>query len=113
MLDNKPTIAFTRNKNIQGLIDDHLIRHEKVLNKKLEKRQGKSKTCNIRISALSFVQVVNINTLKNTQTDSVVYTMQLHAKVNRSIFIYLIYLLKCILLFSICKVTRKSLLTPN
>ena len=40
----KPTIAFKRNKNIQDLIGGYLIRDGKVAKKKLEKRQGKSKT---------------------------------------------------------------------
>ena len=49
---NKPTIAFKGNKHIQGLIGGHLIKNGKVAKKKLEKRQGKSKTCNTIRSAL-------------------------------------------------------------
>ena len=35
---NKLTIAFKRNKNMQNLISDHLIKYGKVAKKKLEKR---------------------------------------------------------------------------
>ena len=45
-------MAFKGNKNIQGLIGGHLIKNGKVAKKKLEKRQGKSKTCNTIRSAL-------------------------------------------------------------
>ena len=38
---NKATAAFKRNKNIQDLIGDHLIKDGKIAKKKLEKRQGK------------------------------------------------------------------------
>ena len=48
---NKPTIAFKRNRNIQDIIGGQLIKDGKVAKKKLEKRQGKSKTCNTTRSA--------------------------------------------------------------
>ena len=35
---NKLTIALKRNKNMQNLISDHLIKYGKVAKKKLEKR---------------------------------------------------------------------------
>ena len=40
---NKPIIAFKKSKIIQDLIDGNIIKDGKVANKKLEKRQGKSK----------------------------------------------------------------------
>ena len=39
---DKPTISFKRNKNIQDLIGDHLIKAGKVARMKLKKQQGKS-----------------------------------------------------------------------
>ena len=53
---NKPTIAFKRNKNIQDFIDGNLIKDEKVAKKELENPQGKSKTYDIRRSALCCMQ---------------------------------------------------------
>ena len=47
----------------------HLMKDEKVANKKLEKRPSKSKTCNTRRSDLFLVQIVNINTFKSNQTN--------------------------------------------
>ena len=61
---NKPTVAFKRNKNIQDLICGHLIKDGKVAKKKLEKRQGKNKTCNTTRLTLRCMQVVNTNTFK-------------------------------------------------
>ena len=61
---NKTTIVFKTNKNLRDLIGCHLIRDGKVANKKLENRQGKSKTCNTTKSALCCMEVVNNNTLK-------------------------------------------------
>ena len=82
VLVNKPTVAFKRNKNIQDLIGGHLIKDGKVAKKKLEKRQGKSKTCNTTRSALCCMQVVNTNTIKSDQTrEFSTCTIQLHAKV--------------------------------
>ena len=46
----------------------HLIKDGKVAKKKLEKWQGKSKTCNTTGSALCCMQVKNTNTLKSNQT---------------------------------------------
>ena len=68
---NKPTIVFQRNKNIQDLIGGHLIKDVKFAKKNLEKRQGKSKTCNTTKSALCCMKVVNTNTLKFNQTKRV------------------------------------------
>lgn len=53
-----------KHKNLRDLIGCHLIRDGKVANKKLENRQGKSKTCNTTKSALCCMEVVNNNTLK-------------------------------------------------
>ena len=64
---NKPTVAFKRNKNIQDLIGGHLIKDGKIAKKKLEKRQGKSKTCTTIRSALCCMQVVNTNTFSSNQ----------------------------------------------
>ena len=61
-------IAFKRNKNIQDIMGGHLIKDGKVAKKKLEKWQGKSKTCNTTGSALCCMQVKNTNTLKSNQT---------------------------------------------
>ena len=65
---NKTTIAFKTNKNLQDLIGCHLIRNGKVANKKLENRQGKSKTCNTTKSTLCCMEVVSNNTFKYNQT---------------------------------------------
>ena len=82
---NKPTVTFKRNKNIQDLIGGHLIKDGKIAKKKLEKRQGKSKTCTTIRSALCCMQVVNTNTFSSNQTIIVffsTYTIPLHAKFN-------------------------------
>ena len=76
-------IRLKRNKNIQDLVGGHLMKDEKVAKKKLEKRQGKSKTCNTTRSALCCMQVVNTNTSRNNQTKEFsAYTIPLHANVN-------------------------------
>ena len=59
---NKPIIALRRNKNIAAnLIGEHLIKDGKFAKNKLEKLQGKSKTCNTTRSASCCMQVVNTN----------------------------------------------------
>ena len=93
MFVNKPTIAFKRNKNIQDLISDHLIKDGKVAKKKLRKRQGKSKTCNTTRSALCCIQVVNTNTFKSKQTKRVFNIYHTITYKSQRI----IYLLECIL----------------
>ena len=90
---NKPTIAFKRNKNIQDLIGGHLIKNGEVAKKKLETRQGKSKTCNATRSALCCMQVVNTNTFRSNQTKRVFNIYHIITCKSQ----WIIYLLECIL----------------
>ena len=64
-------VALKRNKNMQDLIGDNLIKVGKVAKKKLEKRQGKSITFNKTRSAFCCMQVINVNTFKSNQTKRV------------------------------------------
>ena len=61
--------------------------------KKLEKRQGKNKTCNTTKLALSCMQVVNTNTFKSNQTKrvfNIYHTITCQSQ-------WIMYLLECIL----------------
>ena len=69
MFDNKPTVAFKRNKVIQNLIGSHLIKNGKIAQKKLVKQEGQSRACNTTRSSLWFIQVVNTNILKSNETE--------------------------------------------
>ena len=73
-LVNEPTVTFTRNRNIQELIGGHVIQDRKVVKKKLEKQQSRSKACNTTRSALCCMKVVNTNTFKSNQTKIVFNT---------------------------------------
>lgn len=80
MFINNPTIAFRRNENRQDCIGGHLIKDGK---KKLEKRQGKSKTCNATRSPICCMQMINTNTFKsNKKKDFSTYIKPLHVKTN-------------------------------
>ena len=68
---------------MQDLIGDHSIKDGKVVNNKLEIRQGKRKTCNTTTLALCCIQVINTNTFKLTkQKKFSTYTILLQAKGN-------------------------------
>ena len=56
------------NNQTEDLIGSNLIKDGKVANKKLEKRQGKSKTYNATKPALFWVQVVKTNAFRSNQT---------------------------------------------
>ena len=56
---------------MQDLIGDHSIKDGKVVNSKLEIRQGKRKTCNAPTLALCCIQVINTNTFKTNKTKKV------------------------------------------
>ena len=79
---NKPTIASKRNKNIQDLIDGHFIKDGKIGEKKLENRQGKSKTCNITRSGLCCMQQILILLKATKQKEFSIYNIPLHSKAN-------------------------------
>ena len=56
------------NNQTEDFIGSNLIKDGKVANKKLEKRQGKSKTYNAAKPALFCMQVVKTNAFRSNQT---------------------------------------------
>ena len=73
---------------MQDLIVGYLIKEGKVAKKILEKRQGKSKTCNATGSVLCCMQVVNTYIFRSDETKRVFHTCKSQ---------WIIYLLECIL----------------
>ena len=90
MFINNPTIAFRRNENRQDCIGGHLIKDGK---KKLEKRQGKSKTCNATRSPICCMQMINTNTFKSNKKKRFFNIYQTITCKNK----WIIYSLECML----------------